>query len=173
MKDIKKIHNKALENLPDEYNPAYTGQNLPNVDYRQHPELYRVARGEQGVLTVEPYKSELLAYWRFRTPEIAHESAENLYNMYEKYKDAGDFVGMDMARKYIMMGFTRSMRYANYAGGKKYTKEGDLIPKRTTLDPVKKESASIFKQYWDRILEDDVYKTMMKQHKRIEEDLFL
>ncbi len=30
------------------------------IDFRQHPDLYRVGRGEQGVLLVEPYKSELL-----------------------------------------------------------------------------------------------------------------
>jgi hypothetical protein len=30
------------------------------IDFREHPKLYRVGRGEQGVLLVEPYKSELL-----------------------------------------------------------------------------------------------------------------
>lgn len=40
--------------------------NPPGIDYREHPELYKVARGEQGVLTVEPYKSEILPHWRFR-----------------------------------------------------------------------------------------------------------
>lgn len=30
------------------------------VDFRTHPERYLVGRGEQGVLTAEPYKSELL-----------------------------------------------------------------------------------------------------------------
>ena len=31
-----------------------------NIDFREQPELYRVGRGEQGVLLVEPYKSEIL-----------------------------------------------------------------------------------------------------------------
>jgi len=31
-----------------------------NIDFREHPELYRVGKGEQGVLLVEPYKSEIL-----------------------------------------------------------------------------------------------------------------
>jgi hypothetical protein len=30
------------------------------IDFREHPELYRVGKGEQGVLPVEPYKSEIL-----------------------------------------------------------------------------------------------------------------
>lgn len=32
------------------------------IDFRQHPERYRIGRGEQGVLLVEPYKSEILPY---------------------------------------------------------------------------------------------------------------
>ena len=40
--------------------------NPPGIDYRSNPELYKVARGEQGVLTVEPYKAEILPHWRFR-----------------------------------------------------------------------------------------------------------
>lgn len=42
-----------------------------HIDFRKHPEKYRVGKGEQGVLLVEPYKSEILPHWRFRTPEIA------------------------------------------------------------------------------------------------------
>ena len=41
------------------------------IDFRAHPELYRVGRGEQGGLLVKPYKSELLPHWRFRSPEAA------------------------------------------------------------------------------------------------------
>ncbi|HEY0173435.1 MAG TPA: DUF4385 domain-containing protein [Pyrinomonadaceae bacterium] len=89
-------------------------------DFREHPELYRVGRGEQGVLLVEPYKGELLPHWRFRTPEVARESAAKIYGLYEAYREAGEFVGMDMARKFLQMGWTRSMRYANHRTGKKY-----------------------------------------------------
>jgi hypothetical protein len=31
-----------------------------SLDFRQRPDLYRIGRGEQGVLLVEPYKSEIL-----------------------------------------------------------------------------------------------------------------
>jgi hypothetical protein len=30
------------------------------INFRSSPELYRVGKGEQGVLLVEPYKSEIL-----------------------------------------------------------------------------------------------------------------
>jgi hypothetical protein len=90
------------------------------IDFRERPELYRVGRGEQGVLSVEPYKSEILPHWRFKTPSIARRSAAKIYRIYLRYKSDGDFVGMDMARKFLQMGWARSMRYANHRSGKKY-----------------------------------------------------
>ncbi len=77
-----------------------------NLDLRAHPELYRVGRGEQGVLLVEPYKSEILPHWRFATPDIATESSEVIYQMFLDYLADDDFVGADMARKFIQMGYT-------------------------------------------------------------------
>ena len=134
-----------------------------HLDLRAHPELYRVGVGEQGVLTVEPYKSELVPLWRFKTPEIAAESSEALYAMYQRYKDQGDFVGMDMARKFIQMGYTRARRYANHPGGRKYDpKTGEVLP--AANDPVKAESARIFKGVWDRIRADEEYKAAKAQH---------
>ena len=91
-----------------------------DVDFRAEPERYRVARGEQGVLSVEPYKSELLPHWKFRTEAIAKVSAAELWKHFGIYRRRGDFVGMDMARKFIQMGFTRARRYANHRSGKKY-----------------------------------------------------
>ena len=62
-----------------------------------HPwRTYRIARGETGVLTYEPYKSELLPLWRFRTVEIARRSAEELWARFVGYEAEGDFVGMDV-----------------------------------------------------------------------------
>jgi hypothetical protein len=81
---------------------------------------YRIARGEQGVLTFEPYKSILLPHWRFRTVPIAQHSSSTLKSCFDHYVKAGDFVGADMARKFIQMGMTRAKRYANHKGGRKY-----------------------------------------------------
>ena len=39
-----------------------------DIDYRENPHLYHIGRGQQGVLTCEPYKSELHPLWRFKTP---------------------------------------------------------------------------------------------------------
>ena len=96
------------------------------INFRDQPELYRVGRGEQGVLLVEPYKSEILPHWRFKTPEIAKVSSDKIYQLFLDYQAAGDFVGMDMSRKFLQMGYTRSRRYANYKGGRKYDEKGEI-----------------------------------------------
>ena len=67
----------------------------------------------QGVLVCEPYKSEIGKHWRFKTPNVA-QKCETIYKMFIKYLLEGDFVGADMAKKYLHMGFTRSRRYANH-----------------------------------------------------------
>jgi hypothetical protein len=64
---------------------------------------YSIGRGEQGVLTFEPYKSSLLPLWRFRTTELARKSAQDLWERFERYDRDDDFVGMDMTRKFIQM----------------------------------------------------------------------
>ncbi|MGR3765709.1 DUF4385 domain-containing protein [Rossellomorea sp. NS-SX7] len=132
------------------------------TDFRENPELYRVGRGEQGVLLVEPYKSEILPHWRFKTPEIASESSVKIYEMFLGYKEKDDFVGMDMARKFLQMGYTRARRYANYKGGKKYDEDGDV--KERQIDSVKAESAAIFEEKWKQAREDEDYLAMKREH---------
>ncbi|KGX91385.1 hypothetical protein N781_04840 [Pontibacillus halophilus JSM 076056 = DSM 19796] len=134
------------------------------IDFRESPELYRVGRGEQGVLMVEPYKSEILPHWRFKTPEIAKESSEKIYELFEAYKGQDDFVGMDMARKFIQMGYTRSRRYANYKGGKKYDKDGNVNER--DIDEEKAASARIFEEKWKQIRNDETYLEKKKQHQK-------
>lgn len=134
------------------------------IDFRKNPELYRVGRGEQGVLLVEPYKSEILKHWRFKTPEIAEESSDKIYQMFLDYKEKEDFVGMDMARKFLQMGYTRARRYTNYKGGKKYDENGKVNERQN--DPVKAESASIFMEKWKLAREDQDYLKRKKEHQK-------
>lgn len=137
--------------------------NYRDIDLRKHPDLYRVGRGEEGVLLAEPYKSELLPLWRFKTPEIAQESAEVLRARFEEYRSAGDFIGMDMARKFLQMGFTRSRRYANRRSGCKYDEAGRELPKDQTEDPVKAASAAIFFKAWKEVEADEEYERLKKE----------
>ena len=133
------------------------------IDFRKHPELYRVGKGEQGVLLVEPYKSQILPHWRFRTADIARVSADAIYAMFLAYKAQSDFVGMDMARKFLQMGFTRARRYANHKGGRKWSPDKtEVLP--VELDPVKAASATIFYERFRQARDDPEYQQMKGEH---------
>lgn len=138
-------------------------KDFDNIDFRKHPEKYEVGRGEQGLLMVEPYKGEILPHWRFKTPDIAKESSDKIYEMFLEYKKQDDFVGMDMARKYLQMGYTRARRYANYKGGKKYDKDGNVNERQ--INEEKAESAAIFEEKWIKAREDETYLALKKEHK--------
>lgn len=140
-------------------------QDFSTIDFRKHPERYQVGRGEQGVLMVEPYKSEILPHWRFRTVPIAEESAEKIMALFEDYRRQGDFVGMDMARKFIQMGYTRARRYSNHKGGRKYDAEGKELPRGVNEE--KAAAAAIFKAYWDRLRADEDYLQRKKAHQQL------
>ncbi|WP_337008559.1 DUF4385 domain-containing protein [Pantoea sp. AS142] len=139
-------------------------QDFSTIDFRQHPERYQVGRGEQGVLMVEPYKSEILPHWRFRTVPIAEESAEKIMALFEEYRRQDDFVGMDMARKFIQMGYTRARRYSNHKGGRKYDAGGKELPRGVNEE--KAAAAAIFKTYWDRLRADEDYLQRKKSHQQ-------
>lgn len=138
--------------------------NYKQLNLREQPQLYSIGKGEQGVLLVEPYKSEILPFWRFKNADTARQSSERIYRLFLEYLENKDFVGADMARKFLQMGYTRSRRYANFKGGRKYDgpvpddKKGqsgahgrDQLPRRAPeeQDPDKVEAARIFKKKWD------------------------
>jgi len=148
------------------------------VDFRAQPELYRVGRGEQGVLLVQPYKSELLPHWRFADPDKAQASSTIIYQMFLDYLAADDFVGADMARKFLQMGYTRARRYANHAGGKKYAgavpddkkglsgAHGRAMLPRSPEDPIKAAAAIIFKEKWDEAERNPQYAALKQAFKQ-------
>jgi hypothetical protein len=135
------------------------GYPYEGVDLREHPEAYQIGRGEQGVFHAEPYKSELLPLWTFKDIEAAEKSAEALHVRFLEYRAEGDFVGMDVARKFLQMGYTRSRRYAKYVGGNKGRP-------RETRDPVKSRTAEIFHEKWRAAAEDEDYLRLKEEHRR-------
>ncbi|TDH19974.1 DUF4385 domain-containing protein [Segetibacter sp. 3557_3] len=152
--------------------PAYLNFNLDEyawkagINYREQPQLYRVGKGEQGVLICEPYKSEIGVHWRFKTREIAEESSGKIYQLFLNYLEQDDFVGADMARKYLQMGFTRARRYANYKGGKKYDDtNGYALLERGTGEPEKAEAAAVFFSLWKKAEANEQYDRLKKEWK--------
>lgn len=138
---------------------------VSRIDYRAQPHRYRVGRGEMGVLTVEPYKSELLPLWRFATATLASRSSKALYEKFVEYQRAHDFVGMDMARKFLQMGWTRARRYANHPTGRKYERGTRRVIETSAHDGEKARSAAIFKEVYDRVRTDAAYLEAKRQHR--------
>ena len=125
--------------------------------------LYRIGRGEQGVLLVRPYTNDICAHWRFVDEEAATESSNKIYEMFCEYKSRKDFVGMDMARKFLEMGFTRARRYANHSSGLKYGETGSVLPiESDCLTNQKAKAAQIFKRVRDLAAYDPEYQQQRK-----------
>ena len=78
------------------YELPYEDLDFTDKETRQ---LYRIGRGEQGVLLVRPYTNIICAHWRFKTPKIALTSAHTIFDLYLDYLEEKDFIGMDMCRK--------------------------------------------------------------------------
>ena len=139
----------------------------PDVDYREHPQKYRVGKGEQGVLICEPYKTEIGRHWRFKTEAIAQQSSEVIHKMFLGYLEADDFVGADMARKFLQMGYTRARRYANYKGGKKYDETNNYAQlERGTGDDEKARAAAVFYKIYKQAEANSKYKAMKTAWKK-------
>ena len=90
--------------------------------------------------------------------------------MFYSFLEQDDFVGADMAKKYLHMGFTRARRYANHRDGKKYNPDGSIIPQESdALTCNKATSARIFYARWKEARENKKYLTLKKQHKKMYE----
>ena len=137
-----------------------------NIDFKdqRNRKLYRIGRGEQGVLLVRPYTNVICDHWRFKTPDEAVKSSNKIFAMYLDYRDEKDFIGMDMCRKFLEMGFTRARRYANHNSGKKYDSEGNVRPQEPDHATSKyAKSATIFKKVRDIVAKNETYVKMRKQ----------
>tara|TARA_Y100001973_G_scaffold96570_1_gene151476 strand:- start:24 stop:485 length:462 start_codon:yes stop_codon:yes gene_type:complete len=144
-----------------DYDLDYKNLDFTNKKTRQ---LYRIGRGEQGVLLVRPYTNDICAHWRFKTPDEAVVSSDKIYKMYEGYRSKQDFIGMDMCRKFLEMGFTRARRYANHNSGKKYDSEGNVRPQEPDHATSKyAQSAGIFKKMRNMVAKSDTYVNMRKE----------
>ena len=135
-----------------------------NTLFRPNDIRYRIGRGEQGVLLVRPYTDVICKHWRFKTLNEAKVSSQKIFDMYLDYRIQKDFVGMDMCRKFLEMGFTRARRYANHKDGKKYGKDGKILPQeKDWATSEKAKSARRFKEFRDLVTQDEFYITMRKK----------
>ena len=89
--------------------------------------------------------------------------------MYADYRAVNDFVGMDMCRKFLEMGFTRARRYANHKDGNKYDENGKVKPQEPDWATSEKaQAAKVFKVFRDRVAKDSKYMKMRKMWREYE-----
>ncbi len=144
-----------------DYELDYKSLDFTDTETRK---LYRIGRGEQGVLLVRPYTNDICAHWRFVDETAASKSSDKIYQMFCEYKRKKDFIGMDMARKFLEMGFTRARRYANHSSGRKYSANRTVLPQEIDWRTnVKAKAANIFKIVRDKAAYDPEYQSMRKE----------
>jgi len=147
------------------------GLDYKSIDFTkpENRRLYRIGRGEQGVLLCKPYTNDICAHWRFVDVPAATQSSAKIYEMFLDYKREKDFIGMDMARKFLEMGFTRARRYANHSSGKKYNKTGEVRPQESDWRTSEKaRAAEVFKVVRDKAAYDPTYQQMRKEWRAAE-----
>ena len=150
-----------------DYKLDYKKLNFRKPEIRK---LYRIGRGEQGVLLVRPYTNIICRNWRFKTPQIAEKSAVSIYHMYRGFRALRDFIGMDMCRKFLEMGFTRARRYANHKDGNKYDSNGKVKPQeKDWATSEKAKSARRFKEFRDLVTKDEFYISLRKNWREYEQ----
>jgi Domain of unknown function (DUF4385) len=101
----------------------------------------------------------MLPLWSFKDERAARKSSDAIWEEFLQYRQQSDFVGMDVARKYLQMGYTRSRRYAKHKGGTKSTV-------LETEDPVKALAAQIFQVKWREAAADPEYQRLKKEHQK-------
>lgn len=131
---------------------------------------YEYTPTERHIFDPSTYKDELLPLWRFKTPDLARNSAIAIWTRFEDYGEQDDFVGMDNARKFLQMGMTRAARYANHTGGRKYgiTADGSKKPLNqpalTSLQEeqmrLKRQASDIFREYWQNAKKHPKYQAL-------------
>ena len=149
-----------------DYDLDYKSLDFTDAETRQ---LYRIGRGEQGVLLVRPYTNDICSHWRFVDVSAAVKSSTKIYEMFLGYKREKDFIGMDMARKFLEMGHTRARRYANHSSGKKYDSSGKVRPQEPDWRTSEKaRAAKVFKVVRDKVAYDPTYQQMRKEWRAAE-----
>jgi len=116
------------------------------VNFRERPDLYRA--DDRGGLRIEPYRSEIRPHWRVGPLRAARASADAIYALYLTYRNRGEFVGMDVARKFLRLGCARAARGKGSA----------------EADPTCAEAAALFREKWLLIRADPHYRRLRAEH---------
>ncbi|WVQ69995.1 uncharacterized protein L199_008219 [Kwoniella botswanensis] len=140
---------------------------------RYTPNNYAATKNEVGVFTTPGYSEDIKTLWKFKNAEEAGKSAEGIWELFEGYRDKNDFVGMDICRKFIQMGRTRSLRYALRPGGRKYDPSTGEARERTgkVYDQGKLEGAEVYEKWLGKCWDDECYKKAWESWREGKDDI--
>ena len=125
-----------------------------------------------GVLTFEPYRSTLYPLLHIQNLVAATASSKALRDRFLDYDERNDFVGMDMARKFIHLGKIRAMKNSEFEGGRMVDEarvksekvEGDYEWKEEKINIWK-----VFERQWRVLMRHPGYVRKMKAFVREKE----
>lgn len=75
-----------------------------NLNFKKEPSFYRVGTEETGIHVVEPYASLILKQFAVDTLGETKKTVIHVEHLFKTFKEENDFIGMDMARKYLQLG---------------------------------------------------------------------
>lgn len=75
-----------LRSVSPQSPPPPTPSDPRDIDYRAHPELYKILRGEMNVFKTQPYSNELKVLWRFKDESTARRSAAELWERFVGFR---------------------------------------------------------------------------------------
>tara|TARA_B100001094_G_scaffold141565_1_gene137207 strand:+ start:1076 stop:1501 length:426 start_codon:yes stop_codon:yes gene_type:complete len=78
-----------------------------DINYKVKPLFYEVTEDFGGMYVCEPYKTDLLKAWKFSNKNASDSSADKIKGMFLSYLKEDDFVGADLAKKFLRAGSER------------------------------------------------------------------
>lgn len=121
-----------------------------DTNYAAHPEAYPLEMDDEQALAAAPYAAQVLPHWRYGSTAEAATSAAALYELYTRYKENGEFIGMDVVRRLLRLGQKRARLLPGVAP--------------TPGQPLQPPPAAIFSKTFRMVDNDPDYAAMRQAH---------
>jgi hypothetical protein len=161
VKTASDVVRDEVETVPD--GPEY------DLELGAHPERYRHTPDERGAYKNRVLQGRQPPVWTVSDFAGAEAAAEAIHERFEAYRAADYFVGMDLARRDLQMGWTRALRYAKYLGRRKYERDadGDRVEREPDqwYDEEKHAVAQVYREYLDCVREDTTHRRLRDDHR--------
>lgn len=158
-----------------------------NNDLFKAKQIYS-AKADVGMIK-HNFNKHLTKHWNFKTPQTTYQSCRKIYSIFinlignlREYKNkmkthsysktiVSEFIKLDLCRKFLQMGYSRSMRYYYHKNGRKLRQVGNkwqVLP--YDYDEEKRESAVIFKEYLKKVNKNKIYRLAKSYYLSLPDD---